>query len=751
MKKFIPVLIMSFFVMLLQAQGSAGMEKMPRLMKEKGPGPRTEILLDGKWSFVMVDKALPANLAPGDSAAWETVSIPHNYGYLEAQAGKENLRGPAWYRKMIDIPKNIQGKRFFVKFEAASLVADVWINGKHLGQHRGGFSAFTFEISNFVKPGEQNKLEVRTDNEAKPDVAPLADDFTIFGGIYRPVHLIITDEACITPLDHGSPGVAILQTKVTKHEAVLDISTQVSYLASKTDLRTFRPDIGILEGITDAAPNSARRTLSITLFDARGNTVVSDERPIVIQPLVTPAYKQRITVRHPHLWQGQADPYLYRAVIELKNGDIVTDRVTQSVGIRSYRVDPDKGFYLNGKYLKLHGVCLHQGQENKGWAVTPEDEQKDIDLLTEMGANAIRAVHYQHSDNFYSICDSAGILVWAELPVINQVGIPGTDPGLSFAQTTSEQLRDLIRQNINHPSIFTWCLFNEVQPGGKDPHRDIQDLNILAHGEDPTRPTIVAASHNWWPELNRITDWVGFNTYPFWYTGNEAGKSYDARRPIPLIPAFCISEYGAGASMKQHQQHLTLKDKPVATAGRWHPEEWQSYAHEHIWKDIADRRYIWGSFLWQMFESCTWSRREGDRDGINDKGLMTYDRQGKKDAYFFYKANWNPRPMVYITSRRHIRRGEAITPVRVYSNCPSVELKVNGKSLGTRKPNEIRIAEWQGVMLTPGINTIEISAGGSGNKVVTDSCTWELIPGLKEVHPAPGDKDGKPVSKVITN
>ena len=707
-------------------------------------GPRTEVLLGGKWSFVTVGKDYPEDKAPGDSAAWETVSIPHNYGYLEAEAGKENFRGPAWYRKMIDIPKDVKGKRIFLKFEAASLVADAWINGKYLGQHRGGFSAFTFEISNFVKPGEENKLEVRTDNAPKPDVAPLAGDFTIFGGLYRPVHLIITDEACITPLDHGSPGVSILQTKVTKNEAVLDISTQVSYLAARTDLRTYRPDIGILEAITDAAPNSAKRTLSFTLFDAEGNIVVSDERPVVIQRLVTPMYTQRVTVRRPHLWQGRADPYLYRAVIELKNEGTVTDRVTQSVGLRHFRVDPEKGFFLNDQYLKLQGVCLHQGQDHKGWAVTPEDEQRDVDLIAEMGGNAIRAVHYQHSDNFYAICDKAGILVWAELPVVNQVGLPGTDPGLSFAQTTTEQLRDLIRQNINHASIFTWCLFNEVQPGGKDPHRDIRDLNMQAHGEDPTRPTIVAASHNWWPELNRISDWVGFNTYPFWYTGNEAGKSFDARRPIPLIPAFCISEYGAGASMIQHQQHLTLKDKPVATAGRWHPEEWQSYAHERIWKDIADRRYIWGSFLWQMFESCTWSRREGDRDGINDKGLMTYDRQRKKDTYFFYKANWNPEPMVYITSRRHGRRGQALTPVRVYSNASLVELKVNGKSVGARKTNDIRIAEWQDVNLATGKNTIEVSAKW-GSKVVTDSCEWEYVPGLKEVHPAPGDKDGKPV------
>src|SRR5690606_26977076 len=264
-----------------------------------------------------------------------------------------------------------------------------------------------------------------------------------------------------------------------------------------------------LESLTGAAPESAKRILSFSLYDAEGNKVASDEQPIVIQPLVTPRYKQRVTVRNPHLWQGKADPYLYRAVIELKDGGTVTDRVTQSIGLRSYRVDPENGFFLNDKYMKLQGVCLHQGMENKGWAVTAEDEQRDIDLITEMGANAIRSVHYQHSDYFYELCDKAGILVWAEIPLVNDVGIHGTDPGLAFAQTTSEQIRDLIRQNINHASIFTWGLFNEVKPGGKDPHRDVHDFHMLARGEDPTRPTIVAASHNWWPQLNRITDWAG--------------------------------------------------------------------------------------------------------------------------------------------------------------------------------------------------------------------------------------------------
>lgn len=702
----------------------------------RADGPRRETVLADGWRFLRVEKTDPADRAPADSAPWTTVTIPHNYGWQQAQAGKRYERGPAWYKRVVEIPADAKDRRVFLKFEAASAVAEVRFNGKPLGEHRGAFGAFAFEVTNFAKPGEANTLEVRTDNSVAPDVAPLSGDFCVFGGIYRPVHLIVTDEVCITPLDHASPGVAILQTKVSAAEAVLDISTQISYLAARENRRTTMPKLGLEAASTrHDAPNSAKRSLSFSLLDADGGVVASDEREIHIQPLETPSYGQRVVVKNPRLWQGRADPYLYRAVIELKKDGVVTDRVTQPVGLRSFRIDPEKGFFLNDKPLKVLGVCRHQDREGKGWAISPEDEKEDLDLITGMGANAIRCAHYQHSENFYRLCDEAGVLVWAELPNVDQIGADG-----KFAATNRAQLLDLIRQNINHPSIFTWCLFNEVRPTSPDPHALIADLHRLARAEDPTRPTIGAASHNWWPEMNRITDWLGFNTYPFWYTGNNPGKLFDERKGIPRIPAYCISEYGVGASMWQHMQGMTLRDQPSA-GGKWHPEEWQTFAHERVWKAVKERDFVWGSFLWNMFDFCSWSRTEGDRDGINDKGMVTYDRTGKKDTYFFYRANWSDEPVLYITSRRHVRRGEAKTPVHIYSNVGPAELKVNGVSLGTVTPDDLRIADFAGVTLCEGKNTVEVTAVRAG-KTFVDSCEWEYIPRFKELRGPSGDKTG---------
>jgi len=693
---------------------------------------RTDTVIDGGWSFAFTDKADEA--APAATTAWSRVTLPHNYGWQDAQLGKKYYRGPAWYRRALTIPADTTGKRFFLRFEAASAVTDVFLDGKPLGSHRGAFGAFAFEITNTVKPGSTHTLDVRTNNASQPDLAPLSGDFCVFGGLYRPVHLIATDETCITPLDHAGPGVAILQSKVSADEAVLDIVTRVSYLATKESKTTVTPKNRGLISPDPFASNSAKRTLVFSLKDADGKVVARDEREIYVQPHVSPDYAQRVVVKTPHLWQGRADPYLYTAVVELKNDGVTADRITQPVGLRAYTVDSDKGFFLNGKRLKVYGVCMHQDRRDKGWAVSPEDEAEDIAITTDMGANAIRAAHYQHSENFYALCDKAGILVWAEIPVVDSVG---KDP--AFGTTTRGQLVDLIRQNRNHPSIFAWCLFNEVRPSSPDPHGVIRDLHLAAHAEDPGRPTIGAASHNWWPEMNRITDWLGFNTYPFWYAGPNPGKGFDRWRAIPRIPAFCISEYGAGAGMSQHQQNMTLKDQPKS-GGKWHPEEWQTYTHERTWKAIAERDFVWGSFLWNMFDFVVAGRHEGETDGLNDKGLVTHDRKGRKDTFFFYRANWNPAPTLYIASRRDVKRGDASTVVRIYANAPEVTLKVNGKTIGTAKPDTIRVAEFPGVQLTPGNNRIEVAAVIDG-KTVTDTCEWEYVPGYKPVFDRSGSRD----------
>ena len=436
----------------------------------------------------------------------------------------------------------------------------------------------------------------------------------------------------------------------------------------------------------------------------------------------TAPYFLHVTVPNPHLWNGRKDPYLYKAVIELRNTNDVVDSVTQPLGLRFYSVDPDKGFYLNGQAYHLHGVNKHQDREGKGWAVTEADLDEDVALIKELGCTVVRCAHYQHSDYFYSLCDQAGILVWAEIPQVNEThGTP------EFEETSRNQLVDLIRQNVNHPSIFAWSLFNELWPAATnaDPHRELQDLKITANGEDPTRPTICATSNNGMPQMNKIPDLLGWNIYPGWYSSwggkDDFGKLVDQRKNDSRHGGFCVSEYGAGANINQHEQD----PKQPATGGQWHPEEWQAIVHEEAWKQMKARPFVWGTFAWCMFDFAVASRHEGGVPGRNDKGLVTYDRKTRKDAFYFYKANWSEDPVLYLTSRRFTERTNAVTDVKVYSNAGEAELLVNGSSQGARKNDGNAVFIWKDVHLVPGDNHIEARATRNG-QALTDTCAWTL-------------------------
>jgi beta-galactosidase len=409
--------------------------------------------------------------------------------------------------------------------------------------------------------------------------------------------------------------------------------------------------------------------------------------------------------------------------VELRSKDgIVRDAVEQSLGIRHYRVDPEKGFFLNGKPYHLHGVNRHQDRPDKGWAISEADMKEDISLLKEIGCTVVRCAHYEHSDYFYSMCDSAGILVWAELPQVNEIG---TDP--QFAETSRSQLLDLIRQNINHPSIFAWSLFNELWPGKPDPHRELQDLKIVANGEDPTRPTIAATATEQLPQMNKIPDLLGWNIYPGWYSGwgpKEAfGELLDRGRSISKHGGLCVSEYGAGANVEQHEEN----PKQPKTDGQWHPEEYQALLHEAAWSAMKARPFVWGTFVWNMFDFTSNSRREGGIPGRNTKGLVTYDRKIRKDAFFFYKANWSDEPTLYITSRRFTERINATTDVKVYSNAKEAELLINGVSQGERRDSSNCIFIWKDVQLQLGENRIEARAHRDG-QALSDNCVWVLKP-----------------------
>jgi beta-galactosidase len=664
---------------------------------------RESTLLDSGWRFLQGDPTGLAGqaMSPADpnwiDSSWQAVSIPHCWGWEEAQQGKDFYRGPGWYRRELAVTPET-GKRYFLRFEAASLVADVYLNGKLLGEHRGGFGAFCFEITTNLSANGTNLLAVRVDNTKFPDIAPLSGDFSVYGGLYRPVHLLVTGEENFTPIDHASPGVAWLQTSVTQTQAVLDVTVQIS------------------NGTKENQP----QMLVATVLDVDGNPVARSEQKIILAPSVTAPYWLRVTVPQPHLWNGRKDPYLYKAVVELRSANEVVDSVGQPLGLRYYSIDPDKGFFLNGQPYNLHGVDKHQDRFNKGWAVSEADLDEDISLIKEMGCTVIRCAHYQHSDYFYSLCDKAGILVWAEIPQVNEIR---DTP--QFEEASRNQLLDLIRQNVNHPSIFVWSLFNEIRgsKGSDDPHRELQDLRIVANGEDPTRLTIAATCVSILPEMNKIPDLLGWNIYPGWYNGTKEdyGAVLDQHRYDSRSGGICISEYGAGANTTQHEQN-PQQPKP---ASQWHPEEWQSEVHEAAWAAIEARPFIWGSFVWNMFDFAVSTRHEGNLPGRNDKGLVTYDRQTKKDAFFFYKANWSDEPVLYITSRRFTERTNAVTDVKIYSNAKKVELLINGVSLGETRNATNCVFIWKSAELKSGENQVEARTELDG-KSLSDNCMWTL-------------------------
>jgi beta-galactosidase len=660
--------------------------------------PRQDVRLDAGWRFQQGDAA-DAERPGFDDHAWHSVTVPHNWGWQDAQLGRDFYRGPGWYRRELDIPTN-SARRFFLRFDAASTVADVYLNGKWLGQHRGGFGAFAIEITRALSINGANCLAVRVSNAPEPDIAPLSGDFSVYGGLYRPVHLIETSVNNICLTDHGSPGVAWLQSSVSSAQASLDVTAQISNPTSRWNV-----------GVTCVA----------RVLDTAGNEAARATAPCVLAANVTAPVTLHLVISNPHLWNGIKDPYLYKAVLELYGQEGLLDSVEQPLGLRYYHVDAENGFFLNGQPYPVHGVNRHQERFGKGWAISEADQDEDIRLIREMGCTAIRCCHYQQSDYFYSLCDKAGILVWAELPQVNEVRNTA-----EFSETSRNQWLDLIRQNINHPSIFVWSMFNEMAVNRGDPHRILQDLRAFAHGEDPTRPTIAASDHDELPQMNRIPDLLGWNFYPGWYRGRkeDLGRILDEHRDSSRSGGFCVSEYGAGANVNQHEENPA---QPVP-AGQWHPEEWQALLHESAWPAIKSRRFVWGAFPWVMFDFAVNTRHEGGVPGRNDKGLVTADRQVKKDAFFYYKANWSDQPVLYITSRRFAKRTNSLTSVKIYSNAQKAELFINGVSCGTRPNDGNAVFIWKNISLVPGQNIVEARAQRDGQSL-NDRCEWMLNPG----------------------
>ena len=656
---------------------------------------RTTIPLNETWRFHRADVA--GAEAPGfDDTTWAAVALPHTYNAIDGEAGGAYYRGPAWYRHTLELPASPSLRRRFLEFDGAALAADVWVNGHHAGRHEGGYARFRFDVSGLVKPG-RNTLAVRVDNGSLPSVAPLGGDFTVFGGLYRQVRLIETHRRHLDLLDDGGPGVVVDVDEVSRASARLRVTARLRNDGAET-----RPV-----------------TLRLMLRDAEGRVVLRDERQIEARAGgFNELIRHALTLPQPRLWQGVRDPYLYRLTAEvLEHGEVV-DEVEQPVGIRQVSIDPQRGFLLNGQPYPLHGVnYFHPGRPGHGLAVGDADIDLDMEILQQLGVTGLRLVHFQHPQHVYEMADRLGFVLWTEIPLNSAM-----QDSPAFRGNLSRQLRELMRQTGNHPSVAIWGLGNEVYQADATSRGLLAELHLQAHREDPLRPTAYAhccAADD--DGLALQTDITGYNRYYGWYDHEFAdiGPWADAvHRKMPSR-AIGLSEYGAGASVLQQEDP---PKRPVPKSA-WHPEQYQALFHEAYWRQIRERPWLWGSFVWVGFDLASAGREEGDRPGINDKGLVTYDRLVRKDAFYWYRANWSREPMVYITSRRHTLRAAGPTAVKVYTNAARVTLELNGKRVGSKEPAD-RIAVWPNVTLASGRNVLRVSTEAG----LTDTVVWEATP-----------------------
>lgn len=658
---------------------------------------RHEQLLNDNWQF-----RLGHQVERGSAVR---VDLPHTWNAQDALSGKTDYkRGLGHYERRLFVPADWEGQRLYLRFEGANSVADLFVNGRHVGQHRGGYGAFVFEITDYVNYGKANNLRVSVNNAETLDVMPLVGDFNFYGGLYRDVHLVRTGPACISLLDHGSPGVRLVQDSVSRDYAAVRALVALSNGGDAAVSAEVR--LRLLDGDREVA--AQRLTLTLP-----PDSSIESELPA--------------SLRRPHLWDGRRDPFRYRAEVSLWRDGHEVDRVEQPLGLRYYRIDPDRGFFLNGRHLPLRGVCRHQDRSEVGNALRRAHHDEDAAIMAEMGANAVRLAHYPQAEYFYDLMDRYGFIVWAEIPFVGPGGY--SDEGFvnlpAFRQNGRQQLVELIRQHYNHPSIVVWGLFNELSMRGDNPVPYIEELNDLAHREDPTRPTVAASNTD--GALNFVTDAMAWNRYDGWYGGTPAdlGRWLDRMHAAHPDLRIAISEYGAGASL-YHQQDTLVK--AVATSF-WHPENWQTHYHMANWRELSARPFVWGSFIWNLFDFGAAHRHEGDRVGINDKGLVTFDRRMRKDAFYFYKANWNKdEPLLYLAERRTTRRTRPMQTFMAFTNQAEAELFVNGVSCGRAQADSLATVRWTGIRLRPGENEVRVVSGRGAHRL-TDGYTCTLETG----------------------
>jgi beta-galactosidase len=776
-----PIRLLAFvFTALLWAAPQAGFAKPEAV----AASPRITTDLSTGWHFQFGDAPDAVTAAGFDDSAWEKVSVPHTWNRigeyaLTRGAATNNKQGVGWYRLTYAAPPSAKGRRQYLDFAAVAIIADVWVNGVHVGQHKGGYSRFRFDVTAAWKPGGTNLIVVKANN-SKPapgssteHVMPLAGDFFQHGGIYRGVSLIEANDVGIDLLDFGGPGVYV---RTSGEKELLGNMATDGFVA----------DIDITTNLRNLGSRKASLLLTATVNQAeiRQNQKSASQKLIVV-PGKTNTVNTTIQIRDPLEWSvasrsnpvpGEelfSGPNLYSVTVEIRDGKKLIDSVSVPFGIRTAKFDPNKGFSLNGKSLKLHGVSRHQDRMGQGYALTRADHKEDMDLIAEMGANAVRMAHYQHDDAWADEADAHGMVAWAEVPFVTTPSLSGGEGSAEVFANAEQQTRELIRQNYNHPSIVMWSVGNEVDAsalfglgGGKTkPLKLLQHIAKIVREEDPSRPTVFAdccedvsspvaglSAQVQGEKLAGTADLIGYNRYYGWYYPEplKAAEQLAAQMDKfhvkhPTLP-ISISEYGAGGAISQHSDNVLTGY--INAIGRPQPEEYESWVHEQSWPVIRDRPYIFGSYVWNMFDFASDLRNEGDAVDINTKGLVTMDRQTRKDAFYYYQAQWTDKPMIHLTGKRYVDRSYPVMDIKAYTNAvEGARLFLNGDLIQWAGCEE-GICNWPRVALRPGKNGIKVVAVTNGNVETSDIATFNGPDPAKDgIHLDAGDIAGRVLNR----
>lgn len=621
---------------------------------------RDVISFNSGWVFkkAPVSDELIINSRTWD-AGWEAVELPHTWNAKDMQVKAASFyEGPAYYKKQYFFPEELKGKRLFLRFEGVGACGEVYVNGEFVTEHKGGYSAFACEIGKLLKVGEDNEIIVKADNKSRPDVIPVNHSlFGVYGGIYRPVWLIITEPYNISVTDNASSGIYITQKNVSDKQAEVLVKVKL--------------DNGTLQPVPVTLQNS--------IYDQSGKLIKTHTQSFDLTPQGSQALISSFTIKNPTLWHGRKNPYLYKVESRLLQNGRVIDEVVQPLGLRKFEIKAGDGFYLNGEKYPMYGVCRHQDWWGLGSALLNEHHDIDLATIMDIGATTVRFAHYQQSEYLYSRCDSLGLIIWAEIPFVNRV--TGQE-----AENARNQLREMIRQGFNHPSIYVWGLHNEVYRPHEYTRELTQSLHDLAKTEDPDRYTVSVNGYGHMEHpVNLVADIQGMNRYFGWYEkklqdiepwveGLE--KNYPHQKLM-------LTEYGADANLNHQTEYL---EESLNWTKEFYPETFQTKTHEYHWSVIAKHPYIIASYLWNTFDFSAplWTR--GGVPARNMKGMVTFDRKIKKDSYFWYKANWSEDPVLYLTQRRNVDREKKVTSVTVYSNMGTPKVFLNDKELtGIRK------------------------------------------------------------------